>query len=88
MKNIGSPKNDPVVQAVLEALYRAWEIDPSIVWPDNHFQELGLSPQMIDSVLMKSAASLGLKLNYRGESPGTPRQMVDLLRQMSQVHAS
>jgi hypothetical protein len=88
MKNTGSQKNDPVVQAVLEALYRASEIDPSIVWPDNHFQELGLSPQMIDTVLMKSAASLGLQINHRGESPGTPRQMVDLLRQISQSHAS
>jgi len=80
MKNTKSQNADPIIQVVLEEIYRASEIDPSTVWPDNHFQELGLSPQMIDSVLTKCAASLGLNLSYQGESPNTPRAMVDLLR--------
>lgn len=88
MKHTGTQTSDPFIHAVLEAIYRASEIDPSTVWPDNHFNELGLSPQMIDSVLMKSAASLGLQLNYKGESPGTPRQMVNLLRQAHDSQAA
>lgn len=86
MKN--SSIGDQVIHVVLEEIFRASEIDPSEVWPDNHFHELGLTPQVIQTVLAKSAASLGLDLSYQGESPHTPRQMVNLLKSMRPPRAS
>ncbi len=80
---MSSKSGDPVIQTVLEQIFQASEIDPSSVWPDNHFHELGLSPETIQNVFMKSARSLGLDFHLQKHiSPATPRQMVELLRQM------
>ena len=84
MKNkSASAPGDQVIHVVLEEIFQASEIDPTFVAPDHQFQELGLSAQTIQTILARSAASLGLSLDYKGENPSTPRQMVDLLREMS-----
>lgn len=82
-KQSASTPGDPVIHVVLEEIFQVSEIDPTFLTPDHHFHDLGLSAQTIQTIFARSAASLGLALNHHGESPSTPRQMVDLLRGMN-----
>jgi hypothetical protein len=88
MKDNNRKAGDVVVHTVLEEIFKASEIDPSTIWPDNHFHDLGLNQQMILNVFHKSAQSLGLQVNFEENKVSTPRQMVDLLRQMGASRAS
>jgi hypothetical protein len=88
MKDNNHKAGDVVIHTVLEEIFRASEIDPSTIWPDNQFEELGLNQQAILRVFQKSAQSLGLQVNFEENKVSTPREMVDLLRQMGAARAS
>ncbi len=88
MKDNNHRAGDQVVNTVLEEIFRASDIDPSTIWPDNHFNDLGLSQQMITNVFQKSAQSLGLKATIQEKEFSTPREMVTLLRKMGANQAA
>jgi hypothetical protein len=83
MKIRNQNQGDPLIQAVLEGIFRVTQIDPSTIWPDDDFNEIGVSDKMVDQVLQRCAQSLRLNVSSQSQQKkkiSTPRQMVDFFR--------